>query len=146
MQDKVKKYEGQVSYFKKQMSEKRNAQNINVQENQPKKTGQQLADEIDMMEKLRRAERNDRTREMDANEFLDFDINELEMNNNRMANQKNFQGSHVMISKGEMKPQQSRKRLDDKSEDLSSIPSYDHINRIDEKERIIFGDRKDSHI
>lgn len=146
LQDKVKKYEGQVSYFKKQMSEKRNAQNINVQENPPQKTGQQIADEIDMMEKLRRAERNDRTREMDANEFLDFDINELEMNNNRVAKQKNFHANHVLINQGEMKPQQSRKRLDDKSEDLSSIPSYDHMNRIDEKERIIFGDRKDSHI
>ena len=43
----------------------------------------------------------------------------------------------------------SRRRIDDISDDLSSIPSYDNQGRPSdtlEKENMIFGDRNDSHI
>lgn len=80
-----------------------------------------------MFEKQRRAERKER-KHVEKEDFdIDIDLNlDDNINVDRDVRRKN-NNDHVKISDGnEGKPmQQSRKRLDDLSDDLSSIPSYD---------------------
>ena len=79
-----------------------------------------------MFEKQRRAERKERVQVEKQGFDIDIDFN-LDENINIERDVRRKNNDHVKISDGnEEKPlQQSRKRLDDLSDDLSSIPSYD---------------------
>jgi len=93
---------------------------------------------------MRIADRKERVRDLDA-DFFDLDI-ELNLSNPR--GNRDFTHNHVRITNGEIiesKPRSGRKRLDEISDDLSSIPSYAELNanNMTKEERNIFDIEED---
>jgi hypothetical protein len=97
------------------------------------------------MEKQRKAERNERVRDIEDADFLDLDV-ELNLSNPR--GNRDFTHNHVRITNGEIvesRPRSGRKRIYDISDDLSSIPSYAelNVNNLTKEERNIFDVEED---